>query len=93
MRNEKLMNLDSDITCFLINDLFLRIWVVQRKWEDDAQLLRMTSVLKDENLVERYTDDPVSGGIRVRVNGQWRSIEKEVRYFNLSTASSMHATG
>lgn len=66
-----------------MRNLFLRIWVVQRKWEDDAQLLRMTSVLKDENLVERYTDDPVSGGIRVRVNGQWRSIEKEVRYFNL----------
>jgi hypothetical protein len=42
------------------------------------QLLKMIGVLRAEKLIERFTDDPVSGGMKVRVNGRWRSIEKEV---------------
>jgi hypothetical protein len=45
----------------------------------------MIRVLQEENLVERFTDDPVSGGVRIRVEGRWRGAEKEVKHLEKTT--------
>jgi hypothetical protein len=40
----------------------------------------MVKLLHESKLVERFGDDTVSGGIRVRREGRWRKVEKEVQY-------------
>ncbi len=40
----------------------------------------MIKVLFDAGIVQRFGDCPVSGGFRVRVNGQFRTVEKEDLY-------------
>ena len=39
----------------------------------------MIRVLKNDGAVDRYDDDPVSGGFRGRIRNQWRAVSKKVR--------------
>jgi hypothetical protein len=40
----------------------------------------MIKILYEKKMVEKYSDDPVSGGFIARINSRWVSIEKEVSY-------------
>jgi hypothetical protein len=46
-------------------------------------MLKMVKLLHESKLVERFGDDTISGGIRVRCKGRWRKVEKKVQYLKV----------
>ena len=38
----------------------------------------MIKALKERGLIERFEDDLVSGGFKARIDGKWRTFEKQV---------------